>query len=151
MNHVHNDVLQQRHLSSFLEKVSRCILMDSLMKTFSEVLHFCWLQRAYPVGKYLIKFSKNEETYGIKDSIKGIEDSINLDGCSASVVAVNFGKYWLIWFFCWVCFFVMQCWKVVKHTLNILLCEHWKILKYVWSFFNITHKRVNHEPTNLGL
>lgn len=64
-----------------------------------EVLHFCWLQRAYPVGKYLIKFSKNEETYGIKDSIKGIEDSINLDGCSASVVTVNFGKYWLIWFF----------------------------------------------------
>ena len=45
------------------------------------------------MGKYLIKFSKNEETYGIKDSIKGIEDSINLDGCSASVVAVNLGKY----------------------------------------------------------
>ena len=32
---------------------------------------------------------------------------------------------------------------MAKHTLKILRCEHRKILKYIWPFYNITHERVN--------
>ena len=32
---------------------------------------------------------------------------------------------------------------MAKHTLKILRCEHRKILKYIWPFYNIMHKRVN--------
>ena len=31
---------------------------------------------------------------------------------------------------------------MAKHTLKILRCWHLKILKYVWLFYNIMHKRV---------
>ena len=31
---------------------------------------------------------------------------------------------------------------MAKHTLKILRCLHRKILRYVWSFFNVKHERV---------
>ena len=31
---------------------------------------------------------------------------------------------------------------MAKHTLKILLCEHRKIFKYVWPFYNIMHEWV---------
>ena len=32
---------------------------------------------------------------------------------------------------------------MAKHTIKILRCEHRKIFKYVWSFYNIMHERAN--------
>ena len=35
---------------------------------------------------------------------------------------------------------------MAKHTLKILRCEHRKILKYVWPFFNIMSVRILANP-----
>ena len=32
---------------------------------------------------------------------------------------------------------------MAKQTIKILWCEHHKICKYVWPFFNIVNERVN--------
>ena len=32
---------------------------------------------------------------------------------------------------------------MAKHTIKILRCEHRKILKYVWPFYNIMYEKVN--------
>ena len=40
--------------------------------------------------------------------------------------------------------FHTQCWKIAKHTLNILWCPHAAIvLWYCWPSFNTMHERVN--------